>query len=302
MREFRLGTFSPSVLVEVATATGRFADAGLSVSEVPATSSPRQFTDLFAGELDAALTNPDNVLAYRCVAANPLRRTGDVRILSAVDRGLGLSLFTPPGQADLGRVRGGTVAVDAPGSGFAFVALELLARRGLRAGADFTVAPLGSTPRRARELLAGTCQATVLNAGNDLVAESRGANRLDSVGSIGPYVGAVLAATGAALDRDRDALRSMVRILREVGAELVRGEHHELALGAAQRRLMLDEDGARRYVDTLVDPEHGIVPDGRLGAAELATLVELRNRHRPDDPPLAPAAVLASGLVDESLL
>lgn len=302
LRNFRLGTFSPSVLVEVATAIGRFAEAGLSVTEVPATSSPQQFTDLFAGELDAALTNPDNVLAYRCVPENPLRRTGDVRILYAVDRGLGLALFTPPGHADLDHVRGGTVAVDVPGSGFAFVTLELLARRGLRAGIDYTVESFGSTPKRALALLAGTCDATVLNAGNDLLAERRGAHRIDSVGTIGPYVGAVLAGTGEALDRDREALRSMVRILREVGTALIRGEHRELALSAAKQRLDLDDDGARRYLETLTDPNNGLVPDGRISPAELATLIDLRNRHRPGDQPLDPDQVLRSGLVDESLI
>jgi ABC-type nitrate/sulfonate/bicarbonate transport system substrate-binding protein len=302
MRNVRLGTFSPSVLVEVATVTGQFAEAGLSVREVPATSSPQQFTDLFTGELDAALTNPDNVLAYRCVADNPLHRTGDVRILSAVDRGLGLSLFTAPGRDDLAQIHGGTVAVDVPGLGFAFVALELLARHGLRAGVDFTVRAFGSTPRRTEALLAGTCEATVLNAGNDLVAEGRGAHRMDPVGAIGPYVGAVLAATGAALERDREVLRSMVGVVCRVGAALVRGEHRELALAVAKDRLGLDDDGARRYLRVLADPESGLVPDGRLRAAELVTLVDLRNRHRRNDPPLAPAQVLRSGLVDESLL
>ena len=211
-------------------------------------------------------------------------------------------VYVPPGCGDLDHVRGGTVAVDVPGSGFAFVALELLARSGLRAGTDFTVAALGSTPQRAQALLAGTCDATVLNAGNDLLAESRGARRIDSVGTIGPYVGAVLAATGAALDRDRAALLSLVRSVRDVGTELSRGEPRELALAAARQLLHLDEDGAHRYLDTLVDPALGLVPDGRIGAAELATLIELRNRHRPADQPLTPAQVLASGLIDESLL
>jgi ABC-type nitrate/sulfonate/bicarbonate transport system substrate-binding protein len=302
MRNFKLGTFSPSVLVEIATVTGKFADVGLSVAEVPATSSPQQFTALFEGELDAALTSPDNVVAYRCVPENPLRRLGDVRILSAVDRGLGLALFTAPGCPDVDRLRGATVAVDVPGSGFAFVTLELLARRGLHAGEDYTLEAFGSTPRRAEALIAGTCDATVLNAGNDLVAESRGAHRIDSVNVIGPYVGAVLAATAEAIRRDREALQNLVRILRDVTQELVHGEHAELALGVAKRRLRLDDHGARRYLELLADPGNGLIPDGRFSSAELATLIDLRNRYRPDDHFLSPEQVLKSGLVDERLL
>jgi ABC-type nitrate/sulfonate/bicarbonate transport system substrate-binding protein len=302
MRTFRLGTFSPSVLVEVATVTGALAPAGLSVVEVPATSSPEQFTALFAGELDAVLTNPDNVLAYRCVPDNPLRRTGDVRILAAVDRGLGLALFSAPGVADVGEVRGGTVAVDVPGSGFAFVTLELLRRRGLRAETDYTVTALGSTPRRARALLAGACDATVLNAGNDLVAESGGAHRIAPVTAIGPYAGAVLAATGAAVERDREVLRTLIGVLTRTAAAVIRGDHTELALAVARKRFGFGDDGALRYLRTLVDPDTGLVPDGRLTRADLATVVELRDRHRPADRPLTVESVIGSGLVDTSLL
>ncbi|MGH3390014.1 MAG: hypothetical protein ACRDOO_14185, partial [Actinomadura sp.] len=70
----RLGLFSPSVVLGVASATGALDRAGLIIDEVPATSSSQQFTALLAGELDAVLTSPDNVLAYRGSAANPLGR------------------------------------------------------------------------------------------------------------------------------------------------------------------------------------------------------------------------------------
>ena len=61
----RVGTFSPSVLVRLARDAGALARHQLSVREVPVPSSPAQFRALLAGELDAALTSPDNVLVYR---------------------------------------------------------------------------------------------------------------------------------------------------------------------------------------------------------------------------------------------
>src|ERR1700737_2076213 len=144
-RLVRLGVFSPSVLLGVAAAEGTLDRAGLQGEEIPVASSSHQFTLLLAGELDAVLTSPDNVLAYRGSSANPLGRTVDVRILAAVDRGLGLSLFSAAGTEP----RGGVLAVDVPASGFAFVAYELLARRGLRRGLDYEVRAMGSTPLRA---------------------------------------------------------------------------------------------------------------------------------------------------------
>jgi aerobic-type carbon monoxide dehydrogenase small subunit (CoxS/CutS family)/ABC-type nitrate/sulfonate/bicarbonate transport system substrate-binding protein len=296
----RLGTFSPSVLLEVARVTGALHAAGLEVDEVPATSSPSQFAELLAGDLDAALTSPDNVLAYRFVSDNPLGRTSDVRVLAAIDRGLGLSLFAAPGRAPTG-LRGGALAVDVPESGFAFAAVELLARHGLRAGTDCSVAALGATPRRADALLAGRCAVTVLNAGSDLRAEAAGARRLARATSLGPYLGTVLAAHGPAVDADSSAVAALTGVLVDTAARLVAGELHGVARAAAGRRLRLDSRSAARYVATLTDPAEGLVPDGRMDRAALATIVELRNRHG-SGPPLDVGSVLGDGLVDDRFL
>lgn len=301
MHEIRLGTFSPSVLLEVARASGAMAAAGLDVTEVPATSSPQQFTDLFAGRLDVALTNPDNVVAYRYVPTNPLGRTGDVRILAGVDRGLGLSLFTGPNVPDVEDVRGGVVGVDVRGSGFAYICFELLARAGLRTDEDYTVEALGATPRRAAALLEGTCAATVLNAGNELRAEERGAHRIAAVTEIGPYAGSVLTATGAAVESNREVLHDLVEVLMATTRMIRDGAASTLVTEAIERRLGLTGASAAAHLAVLTDDAVGLVPDGRVSRAELETVLLLRGRHAPGPVPQL-GEMLDAGLLDESLL
>ena len=293
MRELRLGTVSPSALVEVATRTGALTAAGLRVVEVPASSSREQFAALLDGDLDAVVTNPDNVIAYRCVPDNPLGRLGDVRILAALDRGLGLSLFAAPGITELD---GSALGVDVPGSGLAFVAYELLQRLGIR----YSVTALGSTPRRATALLTGGCAMTVLNAGNDLRAEHRGARRLASVTDIGPYIGAVLATTGDSLQRNGFDLRSLVGVLLRAARLIIGGRRPELLLSAVQDRLGFDEYLARRHIAVLTSRSTGLTPNGRFRDAELTTVLALRNRHTKAE--LDSRSVLRHGLIDTSLL
>ncbi|GFJ92918.1 ABC transporter substrate-binding protein [Phytohabitans rumicis] len=265
----RLGVFGPSVLVGVAAATGALDRAGLTVEEVPAVSSAQQFEALLAGELDAVLTSPDNVLAHR---------DADVRILAAIDRGLGLSLFCAPG-ADPAKLRGGVLAVDVPRSGFAFVAYALLARLGLHAGLDYAVLALGTTPRRAAALAAGECTMSVLNAGNDLRAEGAGCTRISRASTLGPYVGAVLAAPGATVDGGSAALWALTTALLETSRALVAGRLHPAAAAVTADRLGLDDGGVRRYLRMLVDPREGLVGDGRLDQRALHTLCWLRTAH-----------------------
>jgi ABC-type nitrate/sulfonate/bicarbonate transport system substrate-binding protein len=271
-RVIRLGTFTPSVLLEVTRRTGALAAAGLDVVEVAVASSPAQFRSLVGGDLDAALTSPDNVLGYHFTAANPLGQRVALRVDAAIDRGLGLSLWARPGL-DTGALSGVTLGVDVATSGFAFVATALLARRALPPG-SYAVCEIGSTPARATALLEGRCDVTILNAGNQLRARDAGAQHLGDVTELGPYLGTVL--VGLA-ERDPTDRQLLAEALLSTAREIIAGHHVDTVADAARDRLGLDGPQAGEYRTILLDPASGLVATGQVEARAVRTLLALRH-------------------------
>ena len=293
-----VGTFSPSVVLDLAASTGLLRAAGFEVVEHPVSSSPAQFRSLSSGELHVAFTSPDNVLAYRFDPRNPLGEVLDARIVGAVDRALGLGLYGRPGHgAD--ELRGARVGVDVPHSGFALALYALGDRLGVRRD-EYELVSLGSTPQRLQALLAGECDATMLNAGNELLAEQAGCLRLAGVTDhFAPYLGTVVAVVG---EEHLDTARRLFGAVAETIAEILAGTLHDDARAAAARRLGLDDDLARRYVDRLRSPDEGLVSDGVVDRESLETLVSLRRTYLPavvDGHDVMDAALAeGSGLVD----
>jgi hypothetical protein len=278
--QLRIGTFTPSLLIDIARSTGRLDRAELDVTETPVPSSPAQFRSLEAGEFDVVMTSPDNVLAYRFLSANPLQRNLPVEILAGVDRGLGLSLCLAPSVPNVADVRGRVVGVDVPGSGFAFVAFALLESAGLGKD-DYTVESLGSTPRRAAALAEGTCAATVLNAGNELRATAAGCRVVSTVADVGPYLGTVMAAMSADDPEITGPRECLAEVVIDTARDVVAGQLHGEVLEAAGRLLGLAEPQAQAHLDCLLDPTHGLITDGRVDESSIDTLINLRRRHSP---------------------
>jgi ABC-type nitrate/sulfonate/bicarbonate transport system substrate-binding protein len=293
-----VGTFSPPVVLDLAASSGLLEAVGLEVTEHPVPSSPAQFRSLVDGDLQVALTSPDNVLAYRFSPHNPLGQLLDARMVGAVDRALGLGMYGRPGlTAD--QLRGASVGVDVPHSGFALALYALADRLGVRRE-EYELVALGSTPKRLGALLAGECDATMLNAGNELLAEAAGCVRLAGVTDhFAPYLGTVVAVVG---DRHLETARLLVQALTETCTEILAGSLDAEVVGSAERRLGLDEALARRYLDRLRSPEEGLLPDGRVDRESLMTLVGLRRTWLPEvvDGREVMDAALAedSGLVD----
>lgn len=278
MEPIVVGSFTPSVLLDVAGTTGALSAHDVAVSEVPVASSPGQFRALMDGSLDVGLTSPDNVLAYRFSPSNPLGTVADVRIVAAVDRGLGLGLYGRPGLTAADLV-GARVGVDVSTSGFALALYALADSLGVRRD-DYELVALGSTPRRLEALLAGDCAATMLNAGNELVAEAAGCVRLAGADEVcAPYLGTVVAVAG---ERHLDAALRLSAALTATAARIVAGELTDEVAAAASRRLGLDHALALRYVERMRSPAEGLVADGRVDPAALATLVRLRTTYLPE--------------------
>jgi hypothetical protein len=274
-----VGTFSASVLLSVARRTGRLEEQDLTVEEVPVPSSPAQFRALLAGELDVAFTSPDNVLAYRFDPGNPLGTLADVRILSTVDRGLGLGLYGRPGLTPED-VRDPRLAfgVDVATSGFAVAMYALAESLGARRP-SLELLALGSTPRRLEALVEGGCDATMLNAGNELVAERAGCARLAGVAEVcGAYVGTVVCVHG---EERLDPAHRLSRALRLTAEDICAGRCDGLARVEAADRLDLPEDLAARYVERLRSPTEGLILDAQPDREGLRTIVELRRRFLP---------------------
>lgn len=278
--ELRLGTFTPSVVLEVARRSGALSGRGVDVAEVAVPSSPAQFRALADGELDAVLTSPDNVLAYHFLAQNPLGERIPLRVEAAVDRGLGLGLWCRP-DLDEDRLDGVTLGVDVAASGFAFVAYALLARRGLGRG-DYRVDALGSTPARTTALLEGRCDLTVLNAGNQFRARAAGARCLGEATDLGPYLGTVLARLASS---EPAPCRALADALLATAQEVASGHHVDTVHAVARERLGLGDHDAEEYRALLVDRQRGLVPSGAVDTASIRTLVSLR-RAVADDPEL----------------
>lgn len=278
--QIQVGTFTRSLLIDLARSTGRLAAAGLEVTETSVVSSPAQFRSLADGEYDMVLTSPDNVIAYRFLSANPLGENLPVQILAGIDRALGLSLCVAPSVEDVAAVRGGVVGVDVPQSGFAFVAFALLERAGLAPGA-YVLESLGSTPRRADALIAEDCLATVLNAGNELRARSRGCRVISPVADLGPYLGTVVAALETTDPVVTEVRLRFVDVLLTVSREILAGQWEPEVVESAMRLLDLGEDEARAHHACLLDPVTGLIPDGIVDAPSIGTLIGLRRSYRP---------------------
>ena len=273
-----VGAFSPSVLLRVARRTGRLDEHDLAVEEIPVQSSPAQFRSLLDGDLDAVLTSPDNVVAYRFVPTNPLGVTADVKIVSAIDRGLGLALYSRPGMTAADQLRRATMAVDVPTSGFAFAMYALAESIGLRRD-DYELVALGSTPKRLDALLTGRCDATMLNAGNELSAEHAGCVPLARVADVcTPYLGTALSVVGS---EGLEPARRLAAALRATAGEICAGSLDEVTVDEAAVALRLPRQLAERYVSRLKDPLEGLVPDGLVDLASLTTVVDLRRRYLP---------------------
>jgi ABC-type nitrate/sulfonate/bicarbonate transport system substrate-binding protein len=280
MRTLRLGYFSASPVLALARAHGLFAERGLTIEAEAVTSSPAQFSSLHIGAYDVVLTSPDNVAAYRFGTNNALGVRVDVRIIRAVDGGMGLSLLGTHGVRRIDDLRGGAIAVDVPDSGFAFALYELLATHGLHRDVDYDVVAMGSTPRRAQALREGHCQATLLNGGLAVAATRDGFASLGRVSDVvRPYLGTVLAATGCWLDTHPVIVREFIEVWQQSVAMLLAANHDIDPLLADVFGLPVTHIPAIRKI--LHDPNEGLVPNGSVNPTALHNVLKLRAQHGP---------------------
>src|SRR3989442_4786882 len=124
---------------------GFFEKHGLRVEALFTQSSQEQRDDLANGAVQIAHTAVDNAVAM------VERAKHDVAILAGGDSSMN-EFFVQPDVRSFADIRGRTLVVDAPDTGYALQARKILLMNGLKAGVDYKIHSAGNTGLRYRAM------------------------------------------------------------------------------------------------------------------------------------------------------
>lgn len=283
MTALRLCTFKglQNLPLYVAQREGFFAARGLEVELTYTSGSAPQLAGLARGDYDLVQTAPDNVINVNTdPAAFGLDPAGAPRVVMLLGGSVGpLSLYAQSGIARTDQLRGATLGVDNPSSGFALLMYDLLARAGLARGRDYAVTVAGGTSARLDALQQGTVAATILYTPYDALAAAHGFTRLVvSSDYYAAYASLASAATVPWVEAHAGSITcyiaAMLRALRWI---------HDPAHADAVREVLCEEPAltlapalAALAYAAFVAPDSGFGMEAGLSDAGLRRVIELR--------------------------
>jgi ABC-type nitrate/sulfonate/bicarbonate transport system substrate-binding protein len=267
----RIGQFSESPVLAVATALGLDKRYGVSWETSRVASSPQQFASLRDGEIDIAVTSPDNVLLYATTDKNPLSGRLALRMLRPIDRGLGLALYTRPEISGANDFNGATLGVDVMSSGFALLLLSMLRLIGVDPK-DVSFEARGATPMRVKAIKSGEIAGSILNAESAVEAESSGFSRwATSVDVSSDYLGTVLVQLDTGVS---DVAESFLQMWEEA-TQTILNSTPESVIELFQRTApQLSQD---HYVGLVQSSEFGLISGREITMEQLLTLAQIRS-------------------------
>lgn len=266
----RVGQFSESSVLAVARAVGLDDKYGIDWETQRVPSSPAQFESLSNGEIDIAITSPDNVLLYATTEANPLGKQLPLKLLRTIDRGLGLALFTSKEVTDPKQLAGSTFGVDVPNSGFAFLLFAIAKKLGIERS-EYELESVGATPKRLDAVVSELVSATILNAETAVQAEAQGLKKWASSADISDnYLGTVLAQLNSSVDEKTELF---LRLWEEATEVIASSKPSELSsLLSADFPKLSNE----RYIALLQSEQFGLLRDSKVSLEQLQILAEIR--------------------------
>ena len=273
----RVSTFSRNSVLLTAQHRGFLAAVGLSVSVETVSGSRQQLADLIAGRHAIAHTNADNIMRFR--AANP-----ELYIFLVVDTGIAQKLVVAPHVTGWADLRGASVAVDAPDSGYAFVLYELLRLHGVESGA-YDIHAVGATGLRLEALRQGKVSAALLGHHHQASALDSGFRVLAAANDeFGDLPGMTAGTSRSWASQHPQALRDYTVALMDAADWATRPENRKEVV-----RLVADSSGlapeqARRMLDNETTGRTGMITSAADAEQSLARTAALRSQYTGAEP------------------
>lgn len=298
MSVIRLGGFYRSLPMVVAEEKGYYADHGIDIEFGQVTSSIQQFQFLADGKYDIVQTSPDNTANYHLNANNPIGRLVDGQGFLGMDHGMYLVVVAQPDVQSIDDLRGRTISVDAPESGFAYVIYRILGNHGLERERDYQVVSTGGVYDRFVAMVVNgeDLAATLMSGGFETRAADRGFKLFDSVHDIAdPYLGVWACARREWLAANRDLAVAFVSAYRAASAWVFDPSNREECVTMLERSPNTSRELAERLYEVQVKPGVGNVPDGVIDPVAVANALRLRIEYSGFEEPQDLDALTAPG-------
>lgn len=283
----RICTFSgaSSLPLLAAEELSLFTKAGLDVELVQTRSSDELMGGLLDGGFQIVHAAPDNYIAWR-------DRTG-AEILAWIGGTSGpVSLVARPEMAGIKDLRGRSIGVDAPTSGFVSVLRKLLRTAGLSPD-DVTFEIVGATHLRATALRDGRIDASMLTLPWSAALERDGFRILgDARTAIPRLQGSSGGSLRSWLDAEPDVADTYLRVLVAALTWLQHPDNARRTREIIARRYSIDADLAEAVRTAFVDPVGGWPPSALIDPVGMASVCALRTENG-DPPREAPEAYVS---------
>jgi ABC-type nitrate/sulfonate/bicarbonate transport system substrate-binding protein len=270
---------APNLPVFAALEHGDFAAEGVSVSLQTTPSSVYQIEKFHAGEFDIAFTAFDNIVAYReGLGAVPLDAS-DFRVIMGATQ-VELSGITQPDIKSADSLRGKTLALDAVGTGFAFVLYAMLEKLGL-SQEDYERIPVGATPERWKSVKEGVHAGTISIEPFTSLAVSAGFNVLcKSTDTFPAYQGGIVAARQGWAKQNAEAVTGFIRGYLKGLAWMKAPENRAAGAALLQAKMPEIKPGVVDAVmNSLLSPRSGLTPRADILRDGMQTVLDLRSRY-----------------------
>ena len=288
--EIRVNSFKglQNLPLYVAMRQGYFAARGLAVELTFTTGSAVQLAGLARGEYDLIQTAPDNVINFESrPAAFGVDPEHAPHVAMVLGGSIGpLGVYARRGVRGMEDLRGATLGVDNPTSGFAIVLRDLLQRQGMALERDYRFVVAGGTHARCDALLAGDIAATILYAPFDVRAAEQGCALIaSSAGTYAAYASGSTAGVRSWMEAHGEMVTRYIAAILQALRWLYDAANAEAAqaLIRSESSLGVAPDLAARAYAGFVAPATGFGRDPAPDEPGLRQVIALRAAYGPQD-------------------
>jgi ABC-type nitrate/sulfonate/bicarbonate transport system substrate-binding protein len=271
---------APNLPIFVARENGWFERHGLDLAMTMTPSSAYQAEALAKGEFDIAGTAFDNIVAYtQGQGAVALDHTPDFFAFMGATQ-IELAIVAAKDIASISGLAGKALALDAPGTGFAFVLYHMLEQGGLAPGAYERIA-VGATPQRWEAVRSGAQPATMTIEPFTSIAKAQGFNILArSTETLPAYQGGAFAACRSWARQNAEAVKGFIRAYLDGLAWTLDPANREAAAQILLRNMPeIKAPVVGAVMASLLSPRSGLTPKAAVTIEGIRAVLDLRTRY-----------------------